>query len=59
MSTQPPSDDQINQFEHDIDSAAMDVLDRFEWIGLPDGTQREDLHSELSDAIGKVLKPWL
>ena len=59
MATQPPSDDQVTEFERTIDQAAASVLAKFEWLGLPEGTQLEDLHVELGDAIGKVLKPWL
>lgn len=59
MSTQPPTADHIAEFERDVDAAAAEILEQLEWLGLPDGMQLEDLHVELSDAIGKVLKIWL
>jgi hypothetical protein len=59
MATQPPSDEQVTEFERTIDHAAASVLSKFAWLGLPEGTQLEDLHVELGDAIGKVLKEWL
>lgn len=59
MSTQPPSKEQVTEFEQTIDHAAASVLTKFAWIGLPEGTQLEDLHVEIGDAIGEALKPWL
>lgn len=59
MATQPPSAELVAEFEEEVDTVALDLVEKFEWLGLPDGTQLEDLHAELSDAIGKILKPWL
>lgn len=59
MSTQPPSAELVAEFEKNVDAAATDLLERFDWIGLPDTCQREDLLVELSDAISKVFKEWL
>ncbi len=59
MSSQPPSAKLVAEFEEDVDTAAMEIVEKFLWIGLPCGDQREEIHVELSDAIGKILKPWL
>lgn len=43
----------------DADNVASELLERFDWIGLPrDTSQIEELHVELSNAIVKALEDW-
>lgn len=59
MTVEQPSVDLVAEFDGEVDVAALQILENFEWLGLPSGDQLEDLHVELSDAISAVLKTWL
>lgn len=49
----------LEKFHNEIDTLVQEIVERFDWMGLPEGDQREELMVELSDAVSDVLRFWL
>lgn len=49
----------LDRFHQECSDAAVELVHHFEFLGLPDTSQLEDIISELKRAIANVMRPWL
>ena len=45
-------------FDYHVDAITHQVIEEFEWLGLPEGDQLSDLMVEINDALTAILQKW-